>query len=52
MIEEMMAAFTHGKPNPCFPRFVDVAVRVDEQNLERLEKRLFRISPYGERHLF
>lgn len=38
MIEEVMAVFTGGKPQPMLPTFVDLAARVDEKNLDRLEQ--------------
>src|ERR671918_1158706 len=38
MIEEVMGVFTGGKPQPMLPAFVDLAARVDERNLERLEQ--------------
>ena len=38
MIEEVMAVFTGGKHQPMLPTFVDLAARVDEKNLDRLEQ--------------
>ena len=38
MIEEVMAVFTDGKPQPMLPTFIDLAARVDERNLDRLEQ--------------
>lgn len=38
IIEDVMTAYTDGKSQPMLSAFVDFAVRVDEKNLERLER--------------
>jgi predicted transcriptional regulator len=38
IIEDVMAAFADGKSQPMLSAFVDFAARVDEKNLDRLER--------------
>jgi len=38
IIEDVMTAFSDGKSQPMLSAFVDFAARVDERNLERLER--------------
>ncbi len=38
IIEDVMTAFSDGKSQPMLSAFVDFAARVDEENLDRLER--------------
>jgi len=38
IIEDVMTAFSEGKSQPMLSAFVDFAARVDEKNLDRLER--------------
>jgi predicted transcriptional regulator len=38
IIEDVMATFARGKAQPMLSAFVDLAARVDDKNLDRLER--------------